>query len=73
MKKLAEMSPGKLILAVRSLPGGRAAMEEILKAYPGTVMDVWELDLGQTEKVKDFPRTAEKELDKVDVLFNNAG
>ena len=71
--QLAALSPGRLILAVRSLAGGTAALESILKTRPGTTIDVWELDLSSAKSIKAFARRAEKDLGKIDVLFNNAG
>ncbi len=43
--QLAALQPDRLVLAVRSLPSGREALDSILRTHPGVNVDVWELDL----------------------------
>ncbi|CAD6574708.1 MAG: hypothetical protein TREMPRED_001208 [Tremellales sp. Tagirdzhanova-0007] len=71
--QLAALSPSRLILASRSLAGGAEALRSVLSKYPMATVDVWELDLGDWKSVKAFAERAQKELEKVDLLINNAG
>ncbi|KAG8165140.1 hypothetical protein KVR01_005415 [Diaporthe batatas] len=74
-KHFARLGAAKLILAVRNIKAGSAAKAEIERATqcaPGTV-EVWALDLGDYASVKAFAGRASRELERVDVLCENAG
>lgn len=82
-KSIYAMNPAHLILAVRSIPKGEEAKTAILSsitkdAPPGedrreTKVDVWEVDLTDFESVKRFASRCERELDRLDILLENAG
>ncbi|KAJ9117678.1 hypothetical protein QFC24_006392 [Naganishia onofrii] len=74
-KTFARHNPARLILAVRNTLAGNKAAREIVEAHGGkcTVLEVWQLDLGRLQSVKDFAETANRELDRLDVFISNAG
>ncbi|WOO82602.1 Short chain dehydrogenase sol3 [Vanrija pseudolonga] len=69
---LANQSPATLILAVRSIPSGEKAREELLKAHPEADIRVWPLDLASFASVRAFADKA-NELAHLDVAVLNAG
>lgn len=74
-RHFARLGAAKLILAVRNTKAGEAAkadIEQTTQCPPGTV-EVWALDLGDYASVKAFAARATKELERVDVLCENAG
>jgi len=83
-KRFHEMNPARLILAVRTPTKGEAAKKAILEAAAGkgkeavagraeeTVVEVWQLDLSSFESVRQFAKRCESELDRVDILLENA-
>lgn len=74
-RHFARLGAAKLILAVRNTKAGEAAradIEQTTQCRAGTV-EVWPLDLGDYASVKAFAARAAKDLDRVDVLCENAG
>ncbi len=72
-RHFTRLGAAKVILAVRTLSKGEAAKESIEKSTDKKgVVEVWHLDLGNYESVKEFAKKAEK-LDRLDVLVENAG
>lgn len=74
-RHFARLGAAKLILAVRNTKAGEAAkadIEQTTQCAPGTV-EVWALDLGDYASVKAFASRASRELERVDVLCENAG
>lgn len=74
-RHFARLGAAKLILAVRNTKAGEAAkadIEQTTQCAPGTV-EVWALDLGDYASVKAFAARAARELERVDVLCENAG
>ncbi|KAG6363578.1 hypothetical protein INS49_008679 [Diaporthe citri] len=74
-RHFARLGAAKLILAVRNTKAGEAAKADIeatTQCAPGTV-EVWALDLGDYASVKAFAARAARELERVDVLCENAG
>lgn len=74
-RHFARLGAAKVILAVRNTKAGedaRAYIETTTHCAPGTV-EVWPLDLGRYASVKAFARRASADLDRVDVLCENAG
>ncbi|KAJ3955562.1 hypothetical protein N0V92_007914 [Colletotrichum tropicale] len=67
------LDAAKVILAVRSIPKGKAAAAR-LEESTGTkaVVEVWELDLASYASVQNFAKYA-RGLGRLDVLVNNAG
>lgn len=82
-KRFYAMGPARLILAVRTLSKGENAKKMILeegkKAGPHgtargeTSIEVWEVDFGSFESVRQFAGRCETELDRIDILVENAG
>ncbi|KAJ9113045.1 hypothetical protein QFC22_006141 [Naganishia vaughanmartiniae] len=74
-KTFAKYNPARLILAVRNTKAGDKAAQEIVEANggKGTVPEVWELDLGRLQSVKDFGERVNRELDRLDIFVSNAG
>ncbi|KYK56836.1 hypothetical protein DCS_03842 [Drechmeria coniospora] len=71
-RHFVRLNATKVILACRSVERGEAALREIEKSpeHHGAA-EVWQLDLGSVESVKEFAARASK-LDRLDVLLNNA-
>lgn len=68
-KHLSRYNPARLILAVRNVGLGEKAAQEIAEANGGKcVPEVWQLDLGKLQSVKDFADRVNKELDRLDVV-----
>jgi NAD(P)-dependent dehydrogenase (short-subunit alcohol dehydrogenase family) len=72
-KHLVSSSAARVILAVRNTEAGKRAKSEIERetGIKG-VAHVWQLDLSSYASVKAFAAKANKELDRLDVLVNNA-
>jgi NAD(P)-dependent dehydrogenase (short-subunit alcohol dehydrogenase family) len=73
-RQLVGGSASHVILAVRNTTAGEAAKEDIERTtgHKG-VVQVWHLDLASSSSVKAFASKAEKELDRIDGLIENAG
>lgn len=85
-KAFYSMHPRTLILAVRSASKGEEAKKQIMGSDYTNIDDdggnnnhnkvdvqVWPLDLGSFDSVKEFAARANKELDRLDILLENAG
>ena len=72
-RHFTRLDAAKVILAVRSLSKGEAAKESIETSTKRKgVVEVWHLDLGSYESVKEFAKKAEG-LERLDALVENAG
>lgn len=74
-RHFARLGAARVILAVRNTGAGEAAradIERTTRCAPGTV-EVWALDLGRPASVAAFAARADRELDRLDVLCENAG
>lgn len=74
-RHFARLGAAKVILAVRNTEAGEAARADIegtTRCARGTV-EVWALDLGSHASVQAFAARAARDLDRVDVLCENAG
>lgn len=71
-KHLVELGAGRVIIAVRSLQKGNAAIEAIHEATGRHVGEVWELDLASFDSVEKFASRIQF-LDRIDALIENAG
>jgi NAD(P)-dependent dehydrogenase (short-subunit alcohol dehydrogenase family) len=60
-----------VVMACRNLDKGRAAHERLLREAPGAQADLRELDLADLASVRAF--ADDLDLDRLDVLVNNAG
>lgn len=74
VRHFCRLGAAKVILACRNLEKGREAQKDI-EASTRTkgVIDVWEIDLASFQSVKDFCQRADTELERVDVVIENAG
>jgi NAD(P)-dependent dehydrogenase (short-subunit alcohol dehydrogenase family) len=73
-KHLVGLGAGNVILAVRDIRAGEAAMASIEEAtHKRNVMEVWPLDLANLNSVKAMAQRAINELDRIDSLIENAG
>lgn len=73
VKHLVRCSASRVILAVRNVKAGEKAKADIETATGRSgVMDVWHLDLGSFASVIAFANKAIAELDRLDVLVENA-
>lgn len=74
-RHFARLGAARVILGVRNTEAGEAARADIersTRCAPGTV-EVWALDLSRPASVAAFAGRAERELDRLDVLCENAG
>ena len=72
-RHLANMNPARLILAVRSIEKGQEAADDIKRTSKCNSVEVWELDLGSFASVKAFAKRVDSQLDRLDILIENAG
>jgi NAD(P)-dependent dehydrogenase (short-subunit alcohol dehydrogenase family) len=73
-RQLVSLDAGRVILAVRSLERGEAAVRDIAASTGRAgVAEAWELDLARYASVEAFARRVIAELPRVDVLLANAG
>lgn len=72
-KRLLIQGARRVIIAVRNLAAGEKAKAELEVATGKTgVLQVWHLDLASYDSVKEFAKKAIAELDRIDVLIENA-
>ncbi|KIM23281.1 hypothetical protein M408DRAFT_27972 [Serendipita vermifera MAFF 305830] len=81
-KSIYAMNPARSVLAVRSVSKGEDAKRAILFSTTKEVslgqdrgetkLEVWELDLASFKSVKAFAERCINDLDRLDVLLNNA-
>lgn len=74
-RHITRLGASKVILAVRNTTAGEEARKDIIsttKCSDSTV-EVWKLDLGSYDSVKSFAKKAESELERIDILLENAG
>ncbi len=62
-----------VIMAVRNLDKGKAAVNEILREMPNAKLDLLQIDLSDLNSIKQFTKVFKSKYDKLDVLINNAG
>jgi len=63
----------RIIMACRSTEKGETARQAILEQFPGSDLRVEELDVSSLESVRNFAERLSPELDRLDLLINNAG
>lgn len=73
-RHLVRLKAAKVILAVRTVSKGEAAVADILKSTGATknVIEVWPLDLSNNDSIKTFAARVAT-LDRLDALIQNAG
>ena len=62
-----------VIVAVRNLQKGNAAVEKIKISHPNANVKVMELDLASLESVRSFAKIFRNDYSRLDLLINNAG
>lgn len=74
MTPKVQLDAQKVILAVRDLSKGQAALESIISSTSCSpnILEVWHLDLCSSVSVKEFAQKA-NELPRLDILVSNAG
>jgi NAD(P)-dependent dehydrogenase (short-subunit alcohol dehydrogenase family) len=63
----------RVVLAVRNLDKGKAAADLILRRTPGADVSLQELDLTSLASIEDAAEQLRADLDRIDLLINNAG
>ncbi|KAF4311833.1 short-chain dehydrogenase [Botryosphaeria dothidea] len=73
-RHFVRLGAARVIIAVRSTAKGDAAKKDI-ESTTGRkgVAEVWPLDLASNDSVRAFAERASKELDRIDILMENAG
>jgi NAD(P)-dependent dehydrogenase (short-subunit alcohol dehydrogenase family) len=66
-RHLLSLHLSRLILAVRSVAKGEKAAAELMAAYPGSVVEVWEVEMGDYESVVGFARRVGGEFGNSDM------
>lgn len=73
VRHYVRLNAGKVILACRSVEKGEAAKRDIEATTKRSgVVEVWSLDLGSYESVKQFAQRANL-LQRLDIVLENAG
>jgi len=62
-----------VVMAVRNVEKGEAAVERITADIPNATLEVRKLDLSSLDSVRAFAARVRGEHDRVDILLNNAG
>ncbi len=63
----------EVIMAVRNLQKGNAALDKIKAGYQDANVKVMELDIASLESVRRFTESFKKNYSRLDLLINNAG
>ncbi|MBJ7383836.1 MAG: SDR family NAD(P)-dependent oxidoreductase [Mycolicibacterium sp.] len=63
----------RVVLAVRNLDKGKAAADLILRRTPGADVSLQELDLTSLASIEEAAGQLRADLDRIDLLINNAG
>ncbi|ETS87251.1 hypothetical protein PFICI_01079 [Pestalotiopsis fici W106-1] len=74
-KHVLTLGCAKLIIAVRSVEKGETAKRSLVQAthVDPSIIEVWPMDLASYESVQAFAERADRELERLDVLLENAG
>ena len=62
-----------VVLAVRSLDRGKAAIDDIRSNQPNADLHLQELDLASLDSIRTAAQKIRSNLDRIDLLINNAG
>ncbi|KAM0546757.1 hypothetical protein ACHAPJ_010685 [Fusarium lateritium] len=73
-RQLLELGVSKLILAVRNIAKGEAALERLATrtSLTSQTMEVWQLDMSAYDSITQFAERV-KTLDRLDIFVHNAG
>jgi retinol dehydrogenase-12 len=73
-RHFTRLGAAKVIIACRTISKGEAAKQSIEESTKKTgTVEVWELDLSSHASVKAFTARASSELERLDILVENAG
>jgi retinol dehydrogenase 12 len=73
-RHFVRLNAARVIISSRSATKGEAAKQSIEESTRRTgVVEVWELDLQRSESIRAFAARAERELQRIDVVIENAG
>lgn len=73
-RHFTRLGAAKVILACRDPEKGRVARADIeASTSKKDVVEVWQVDMSSFQSVKDFCKRAETELDRLDLVVENAG
>ncbi|KAG7442404.1 short-chain dehydrogenase [Guyanagaster necrorhizus] len=72
-KHFASMNPARLVLTARDEAKGKMALAQIQEDTGYTKAELWIIDLANFSGVIAFADKAERELDRLDILIENAG
>jgi len=62
-----------VVLAVRSVERGKAAIADIQAGHPDAHLQLQELDLASLDSIRTAAETVRNDFDRIDLLINNAG
>ncbi|KAK0215090.1 hypothetical protein IW262DRAFT_1300324 [Armillaria fumosa] len=72
-KHFARMNPARLVLTARNEVKGRKALAQIQTDTGYSKAELWIIDVANFNSVVAFANRAEQELDRLDILIENAG
>ncbi|KAK0215233.1 hypothetical protein EDD85DRAFT_497803 [Armillaria nabsnona] len=72
-KHFARMNPARLVLTARDEANGKQALAQIQEETGYSKAELWIIDLANFSSVVAFADRAERELDRLDILVENAG
>ncbi|PBL00064.1 short-chain dehydrogenase [Armillaria gallica] len=72
-KHFARMNPARLVLTARNEVKGRKALAQIQADTGYSKAELWIIDVANLNSVVAFADRAEQELDRLDILIENAG
>ncbi|KAK0463437.1 hypothetical protein IW261DRAFT_1672487 [Armillaria novae-zelandiae] len=72
-KHFAKMNPARLVLTARDETKGKEALTRIQQETGYTKAELWIIDLANFSSVIAFADQAERELERLDILVENAG
>ena len=74
VEHFVRLDAARVILTSRDLRKGEDAQTRIEKATGKTgIIEVWQLDLSSAKSIKAFAQRAKRDLERLDVLMENAG
>jgi len=74
VRHYVSLNASRVILAVRSLSKGETAKASVEASTGRTgIAEVWALDLSSFDSVRAFAKRADKELERIDAVVENAG
>lgn len=72
-KRMLALGLSHVVIAVRSLERGKAAVLQLQTANTGAKIDVWSLEMESYQSIQAFVQRCETELPRIDIAILNAG